>query len=188
MCDDSQAQTQRVLKEKKHGSEWIINIILTCIIKLTELCKPLLLTVQYFRGHGNEVNAFFLGYVLFRYLHNNTFTVVLLCHVCLCLMFGVLSLSEYLMKPWQALHCCSSGHRVSGKKTPSLVLPSVGINKEGLKPPATIQGCSMLAIKANPSLCCCKTRSPPARLNGRCWKKCIIPCTVMLIPQLNYSS
>lgn len=51
--------------------------------------------------------------------------------------------SEYLMKPWQALHCCSLGHRVSGKekkkKTLSLVQPSVGINKGGLKSPASVQ-------------------------------------------------
>lgn len=107
---------------------------------------------------------------------------------CLCVLnvWCVVAVSEYLMTPWQALHCCSSGHRVSGK-TLSLVLPSVGINKGGLKPPAAIQGSSMLTIKANPSLCSCKSCSPPARLNGRCWKKYIIPCTVMLIPQLNYT-
>lgn len=55
---------------------------------------------------------------------------------CLCVrsVWCVVAVSEYLMKPWQALHCCSSGHRVSGK-TLSLVLPSVGINKGGSKNP-----------------------------------------------------
>lgn len=31
-------------------------------------------------------------HVLLRYLHTGTFIVVLLCLVCVCLMFGVLSL------------------------------------------------------------------------------------------------
>lgn len=88
---------------------------------------------------------------------------------CLCVLnvWCVVAVSEYLMKPWQALHCCSFGHRVSGK-TLSLVLPSVGINKGGLKSPATVQGSSMLTIKANPSLCRYKSCSLTARLNGRC--------------------
>lgn len=72
------------------------------------------------------------------------------------------AVSESLMKQWRALHCCSFGHRVSGK-TLSLVLPSVGINKEGLKSPATVQGSSMLTIKANPSLCGYKSWSLTAR-------------------------
>ncbi|KAG7512983.1 hypothetical protein JOB18_044512 [Solea senegalensis] len=40
---------------------------------------------------------------------------------------------------------------LSSQRKNSLVLPSVGINKGDLKPPATIQGSSMLTIKANPS-------------------------------------
>lgn len=74
----------------------------------------------------------------------------------------VVAVSEALMKPRRALHCCSFGHRVSGK-TLSLVPPSVGINKEGLKSPATVRGSSMLTIKANPSFCRYKSWSLTAR-------------------------
>lgn len=137
--------------------------ILTGIIRLTELWKPLLLTVQYFKQHGDEVDVLSPGFG-FK-LRSDIYTVAFFSCLFVLNVCCVVAVSEYLMKPRRALHCCSFGHRVSGK-TLSLVLPSVGINKEGLKSPATVQGSSMLTIKANPSLCRYKSWSLTARWRG----------------------
>lgn len=88
-----------------------------CLIKLIQLWKSLL-TVQYFKRLEDEVNVFFLGYGSMHGSHICTLALLLRLFFppSFCSMFGVLSLgSEYLMKPWRALQCCSSGHGVSEK-------------------------------------------------------------------------
>lgn len=136
------------------NSQWIIKRILPCIIKLLNYGSHRCQLFNISKRHGIKVNVFFLLYVQKSaqwHFYCGSFVS------CLCVLnvWCVVAVSEYLMNLWQALHCCSSGHRVSGK-TLSLVLPSVGINKGGeggMKlPPATIQGSSMLTIKANLSL------------------------------------
>lgn len=69
-----------------------------------------------------------MNVVFFRYSSISAHWKLYCASFVSCLCVCVVAVSEYLMKPWQALHCCSSGHGVSGKKL-SLVLPSVGINK-----------------------------------------------------------
>lgn len=55
-------------------------------------------------------------------LHCGKFIELLYClsSVCPCALNArcVVTASEYLMKPWRALHCCSYGHGVSGKALP----------------------------------------------------------------------
>lgn len=105
---------KNILKEnkKKNNSEGN-NCINQTIIKLTEPCQLLLLTIKHFKRHVNEVNVFFffswlqIQVLLRRWPFHCT---AIASFLCMLNVWCVLAASEYLMKPWQVLHRCSFGH------------------------------------------------------------------------------
>lgn len=96
-------------------------------------------------------------------------------------IWWVAIVSEYLMKPWQALPLFFQAR--SQWKTLSLSQPSVGISEGGLKSQAALPLSSIVHSTLHGS----ESRSLTARPNRRWWKRHNTPCTVMLIPQLNYT-
>lgn len=122
------------------------------------------------------------GCVLFMHVHFSHAGTCLVLAVSVCVLHLVSYYYEWIFNEAVA----SSTAVLSGTESVenSLSQPSVGISEGGLKSQAALP---LPSIPIHSPLHGSESHSLTARPNCRWWKWHNTPCTVMLIPQLNYT-